>query len=136
MAIGLALVVASCGMKEPVRTYTVRTDHPRIWLTPAILTRLRASAAANSPRWLALKQVNDTYLNYTDGSNASVPNYALAYQITRNSTAIARDSGYDTRSLLPDLALGYDWCYDRLSPDQRAQLQSRMEAWADWVWPQ
>ena len=39
-------------------------------------------------------------------------------------------------NLLPGMAVGYDWCYNRLTPTQRAQFQTQMEQWADWVWPE
>ena len=29
--------------------------HPKIWLTPALLTKLKAKAAANDPDWVATK---------------------------------------------------------------------------------
>ena len=39
-------------------------------------------------------------------------------------------------SLLPELALGYDWIYDRFSGGQRAAFQALLETLADWVWPE
>jgi hypothetical protein len=46
----LALVTASWGVKQPAQAYTVRTEHPRIWLNPSLLTHLRAQATAGSTR--------------------------------------------------------------------------------------
>ena len=50
--------------------------------------------------------------------------------------AITPDSGYQCRNLLPGMAVGYDWCYNRLTPAQRSQFQTQMEQWAEWVWPE
>ena len=77
----LALALTLCGAAVPARAYTVR-PHPRIWLTPETLTRLRAQAAANSPRWRSL-------LNLCDSTrdadwDIGVMDYALVYQITGN----------------------------------------------------
>ena len=41
-------------------------------------------------------------------------------------TAITPDSGYNARILLPAIAVGYDWCYDRLTPDQRTTFRAFM----------
>src|SRR6266536_281618 len=106
----LALATTLCGAAAPARAYTVRAQRPRIWLTPETLTRLRAQAAANSSRWLALKRLCDSS---ADASwDLGVMDYALAYQISGNTTyadkaitlmqgwmhdgldAITADSGY------------------------------------------
>ena len=140
IAIVLAVVLASFGTKEPARAYTVRTEHPRIWLTPTVLAHLRAQAAANSPRWLALKHVCDS--SSTPTWDVGIYNYALAYQISSDPSyadraialmqlsvndgmrAITGDSGYQARNLLPGMAVGYDWCYPRLTPPQRTQFRT------------
>src|SRR5579871_3841374 len=80
VAVVLALVVALLGIMEPARAYTVRTDRPRIWLTPAIVANLRARAAAGSPRWLALKHACDA--SATPSWDVGVISYALAYQVS------------------------------------------------------
>src|SRR5207249_21264 len=126
----------------------------RIWLTTDTLTRLKALAATGSPGWLAFKSDCDSFLTSTSGYDTSVQNYALAYQVTgdtryadkvisimqifvdRGMDAITGDAYYYTRSVLPAMAIGYDWCYDRLSPAQRAAFRAQMEQWADAVWPE
>jgi hypothetical protein len=151
-----ALAASLWSVSSPAHAYTVRADRPRLFLTPAILTRLRAEAAANSPRWLSLKNVCDSYMAETSPYLADMRNYALAYQITGNPAyadkAIslaqldinmgmaalnqAGTHGYDVRSILPEVATVYDWCYDRFTPAQRAAFRAQLEAWADWVWPE
>ena len=133
---------------------TVTTARPRLLLAPADLANLKAKAAANSAPWRALKSACDGYLGSIDPYDVSIPQYALAYQVTGDTrysskaiqlmeakvalglAAVTRDSGYDARSTLPALALGYDWCYDRMTIDQRSRIRAGMEADADWVWPE
>jgi hypothetical protein len=155
ICIVLTLAAASCSTPERANAYTVRSDHPRIWLTPQILAQLRARAAAGSPRWQSLKNNCDSYMTSTSQYDVSVMNYGLAYQVTGNTAyadraivlmqgivdhfggkPLDRDSGYDVRGVLPVMAVGYDWCYDRLTPEQRTRFRTEMERWSDWVWPE
>jgi hypothetical protein len=149
---GLLLLTGQTPHTQGAPPVTVRDGHPRIWLTPPVLTRLRAQAAANSPRWQALKSAVDR--SATPDWDIGVIDYALAYQVTGNTWyadqaialmqlwvngglgTITGDSGYQTRVVLPAMAVGYDWCYDRLTPAQRARFRTQMEQWADWVWPE
>src|SRR5437868_14054398 len=43
--------------------------------------------------------------------------------------AISGDSGYETRTVLPEIAAGYDWCYDRMTPEQRTTIRTALETW-------
>jgi uncharacterized protein DUF4962 len=153
VAVGLSFAVAA-RCSAPAPAYIVRPEHPRIWLNPEVLGRLRAKAAGGSLRWLALKKTCDDGLRYPSGADTTIQNYALAYQVTRNSayadraialmtasishgmTSVTADQGYGARSVLPAMAVGYDWCYDRMTPEQRAAFRLQMEQWADWVWPE
>lgn len=128
---------------------TLRTGHPRIWLTPTTLARVKARVAAGSDRWLAVKAQADKAASW----DVRPITYALAYQATGNPTyadraiqlasvfinqwvgAITGDSGFPCRQVLPEEAIVYDWCYDRLSSSQRATWRSAMEAQGNWVWP-
>jgi hypothetical protein len=134
---------------------TVRQNHPRLFLTPERLTLLKSRAAANAPKFKDLKLIADAALTpaVTGGSDVSIQNCGLLYQITGDpkyatkaiqlmeimiaapSGVITRDSGYDTRNLFPTLALGYDWCYDRLTDDQKQRICRRLEQWVEWTWP-
>jgi hypothetical protein len=153
---GLALLFAPWCLPCQGAEYTVRSEHPRIWLTPSLLTRLRSQAAAGSPRWLALKQLCDGWLSYPKPYGDWELNYSLAYLISGDvryadrAIALAQAKidmgmaalnqagthGYDVRYVLPDVAITYDWCYDRLTPAQRAAFRVQLEAWSDWVWPE
>ncbi len=84
LAVALALFALWSGVPHPARAYTVRTEHPRIWLTPATLQRLRDKAASGWSRWITLKKGCDSYMSSSDPYDVSIMNYALAYQISRD----------------------------------------------------
>ncbi len=124
--------------------------HPRLFLTPAVLARAKSRVQTNSPFWQAVKARADS----TPGSDFELTNCALAWQLTgqtayadrtialmqsltnRDVTAIDRDDGYDARSLLPAMSIGFDWCYSRLSSSQRSAFAAKMVAWAERIWPE
>ena len=93
---------------------SVKSTHPRIWLTDSILNDLKARAAANSPEWVALKGYNDKYLttdlngSYRSGEWArAVANYALGYQVLKDSNPSLADQ-YAARVLVYMKALARD----------------------------
>lgn len=98
-AIAPAAVSASPLASVPV----VQSGHPRLILNAATLATLRARAAANTPEWLALKQVCDSFIggtvNYPTGdAYMNLPNLG---------------SGYEGESYLPAL-LSEGICYQVL----------------------
>src|SRR5438552_3483258 len=84
LALGLLLLTGQSSPPRSASPPKVREGHPRIWLTPALLTNLRAQAASNSPRWQSLKRVCDRYP--TPDWSAGIMNYALVYQVTGDPT--------------------------------------------------
>ena len=76
-ALGMVLAISGSGHAtdaQPVLgTLAPIAPHPRIFLDPATLARLRAGAAASSPEWQALKARCDAFLTGTvewpDGNN-------------------------------------------------------------------
>lgn len=129
----------------------VRSDHPRIWLTPSRLADLKNEATAGDPRWNTLKSYVDSHFNnsYPPG----IESFALIYQITGdskyadraialasgslNASDITRDSGYPTRTTLSAVAICYDWCNDRIvSLGLKNWFVSGLTAQADFVWPE
>lgn len=138
----------------PAAAYEVKSAHPRIWLTPTVLAGLKERHATGELRWAAFKRQCDTLLTSTSPYDVSVQNYALLYAVTgetryadkaialmqaavaKGLDAVTYDAGYGARTVLPAMAVGYDWCYDRMTADQRTRFRTQMEAWADWVWPE
>lgn len=107
--------------------------HPRIHLTAARLAALRARAVPSNPRWVQFKNEADNPGGYIDAK-------ALMYQITGEAAyadqAIAAAfelmaDPVDYSSKSGDLALIYDWCYPRLSAEQRTRFVDYFNAWAD-----
>jgi len=134
----------------------VRKDHPRIWVTPEKLAELKARAAANTPEWQELKQVVDRYLDpksaLPEGDYAFVANFGLVYLVTgdvkysdrsiqvmkENAVRIADDRVTPTRCDIHTgsrgivfTAVGYDWNYGRLTPQDRAFFVEKMNGWTD-----
>src|SRR5689334_5793848 len=62
---------------------TVVSSHPRVWLTPARLSRLKTAAAANSARWAVLKSTADRLLvDASDQNYSALPDLCLVYAVT------------------------------------------------------
>lgn len=130
--------------------------HPRVWMTPARVTHLKAQRASNSIRWTrvlneANNQVNRTAYNIVDLDK--VPSLCLVYLATDDARYAARagyilsqyateannltgDSGYGVRFNLPLVTMGLDWCYNGLTVPQRQQFATWLMNRADWVWPE
>ncbi len=114
------------------RVWKEAPAHPRIYLTPERLAGLRAKAAASNPRWVQLKA-------NADNPQGEMRNKALAWQITGNAAyataainaALARMADSNNNSTkAADLALIFDWCHDRLTPEQHQRFVAWFEDWA------
>src|SRR5580658_246203 len=93
---------SGCGNPNSIsqQTQGVSSHPPRLFLTPTVLQRLQARAAANDPAWLALQTQCEGYANGTfyPPSGNSEPNYPSVGQ------------GYEGSDYLPAImALGL--CY-------------------------
>ncbi len=142
LAIAILLLAATCAATEerptpapapaPAGPHAVRPEHPRIYLTAEKLADLRARAVPTNTRWTQLLAEADK----SDGTPAA---QALVYQITGQAAycdqAISAaldaldDDDYATKA--GDLALIYDWCYDRLSASQRDTFIAYFNDWGD-----
>lgn len=113
------------------RLWNVATGRPRLYLTPQKLAALQSRAAANDLRWQLV-------LNNANTSGGEMRNKALAYLVTGQThyadqaiaAALVRLADTNNNSTkAADLALIYDWCHPRLTPEQRAQFIAWFEAW-------
>ncbi len=137
----------------PPTRATVRNTHPRVWITPQRLARMKADAAANAVRWQNVKAAAAQSVAPGDLDSLNVPAFALAYQITGDPTyaqktiqillnvaqpgnSLTRDSYYDYRTVMPNMSAGFDWCYAQMTPAQRQQVASWLMDRADDVWPE
>src|ERR1019366_221464 len=129
--------------------------HPRIWVTPARLTAMKAQIAANSPAWQLVKSTADgeVALGFTQLWNFdNIPDLCLAYLGTGNqayatrvgiildsiavpSNDLSGDDAYNYR-YLGQYSAGLDWCYNGLTTAQHHHIATWLMDRADWVWPQ
>src|SRR5438105_2919580 len=63
--------------KAEAQSYTVKTSHPRMWITPARLTQLKSYRTRNTALWQRLKGRAD--------ANEGLPD-ALVYQVSGDAT--------------------------------------------------
>lgn len=116
-----------------LRLLSIPATHPRIYLTSAKLAALQARAVPTNTRWTQLQAE-------ANAGNGEMHAKALVSQITGQTAycdqaiaaaeaLIAAPGDYATKA--GDIALVYDWCYDRLSAAQRAAFISYFNTWGD-----
>jgi hypothetical protein len=90
IAIGLAILATFVFAGSPAPRAAVRTERPRIWLTPELKTTLQARLARNTTNARNLRGWCDTHINddlsgYINSRATNILqaiNYALMYQLT------------------------------------------------------
>ena len=124
-----------------------------MWLTPERLRRLKQYAAQNTGRWERVKAYADRGVDQPLPPHHYIPALAMAYQITGEpkyaqaairvmvdfcvpKNTLREDANFWYRTVLPDTAAAYDWCYDQMTSDQRRQIASWLMDRADAVWPE
>ncbi len=153
---GVSLAATHWDRQSPVyaQTVTVKASHPRIWLTPERLARLKTYQQQNTARWQKVKTLADS-ASASSNNEDTLMAVGLAYQVTGNATYgtkcasilsnitvnsntifAAEHNGYYYRSIIPGVAAGYDWCYSALSAAQKSQGAKWMMDRADAVWPE
>ena len=138
------------------QSQTVTSSHPRVWMTPTRLARIRTSAANNTARWQRVKARADYAVANTslgDEAHYYLPHLGLAYLATGDTrysdaairimlpiavatNTLTRDHYFDYRSIIPNVCAGFDWCFDRLSAAQRSQIAGWLMDRCDGVWPE
>ena len=141
-----------------VRVVRAVPAHPRVWLTPEQLAALRQRASIPSAAWTRLRGILDAQVNtpYPSlwGQADYIMAYGLAYQVLRDSDPAAAgtygDKAIELMNYMVDhdadisidswlyfgdraagIAIGYDWCYDRLTPADRAKFVNQLNDWVD-----
>lgn len=118
LAVLIATQVATA--QSPPTEFAVGGPHPRLLAPPRRLRLLQRECERQSPRWLQLKSV------VSAGTSLPEPGFAHAlYYLTsgeadhaRQAIAWALENGDDLRQL----ALVYDWCFDRLEAGEASRL--------------
>src|SRR5579883_1617728 len=149
----LALLLAASIQPAGAQTITsITTPHPRLWITPARLNRMKTDAAANTSRWQAVLSVANAASSDLTNPDDIVP-LALVYQVTGNtayaqkaiadtlanavsSNTLTDDSNYNYRTVIPDVSAGLDWCYDKMTTAQHQQVATWLMDRADQIWPE
>lgn len=128
--------------------------HPRICLNQMRLTRLKDFASRNMLRWQKVKAVAEAAIKQapTTAQSQVVPALGLAYQITGDvlyaqkaielmlqvaipTNTLVTDRGYYYRTVIPEMSVGLDWCYDAMTSEQRKQIATWLMGRADAIWP-
>lgn len=122
-----------------LRLLKISAGHPRIYLTPAGISQLKARATASNPRWV---QLEDWALNPGSDPWESMPGKALVSIMTGNPS-YCRDAVSTALSLMEDsghgsmtggaLALIYDWCHEQASSEDRQKFIAFLNGWGDYV---
>jgi hypothetical protein len=129
-------------------------NHPRIWLTPSRLDRLKAKAVSSNPMWVGLDYTNGRQLSegtyktaadstallnfavgylaggkgdYLTAAKALFANFPSKYNLSCDGSAYCGNSYLDFGSFdLINLAAAYDWLAYDLSDSEKTAIR-------DWV---
>ena len=123
----LFMWLPSFGFAQP--EYRVYEDHPRLFLEPSRLKRLRKDVERRSVRWEQLRRLTE--------ENVALPEEplvrALQFQVAGNEAAgrqavawaVARAEHSRGFERLVDLRLGavvFDWCYELFTEEERVRV--------------
>ena len=149
---GLISVIVLACIANAGSGQTVSSAHPRFWLTPARLAKLKNFAGRNTRRWQNVKTAADKALTLSGSIDyAYIPVLGIAYQVTGDTryanraitalmseavstNTLTTDSYYNFRFGIPNISAGYDWCYDQMTTAQRQQVAKWLMDRADNVW--
>ncbi|MBN1673639.1 MAG: DUF4962 domain-containing protein [Kiritimatiellae bacterium] len=151
-AAAMSTAPGACAAAAPPRSFAVEPGHPRIFFTAKDLPALRKRIqTTHSKQWLSMKK-------WADGGMAGkpsdkrlgfdVPPYAFLYRLSgerayaERAIALARKlAALDVSSndlanarRARALACAYDWCYDRLTPADKAAILKGLDAHVGWLY--
>jgi len=144
------------------RPVPVAAPHPRLYLTPESLLRLRAQLQRGARLFVAWQHWVDAGLagaaqgRFHDlGPHEGCENTALAWLLTGNRWYLSNSLAYAQRILakrmsehfrdvheatftgaawVHAMACHYDWCHDHLAPEQRRAVAQWLKEAARWCW--
>ena len=117
-------LLAICAQVLAQADFRVYQDHPRLFLEPDRLARLRKDVDRQSLRWRSLRDLVDSAAAFPEQPLVD----ALRYQVEGDDEAGGRAvawsdrlaaDGISTAAELRLAALVYDWCRDRFEPAAR-----------------
>lgn len=144
----LPLLPGARAQKPPVRS-----ERPRLWITPERLQRIQEYVARDTDRWTYLKEIADNALNFNVPNREYIPALALAYQATGDQrygykaveftletatpdNLLREDDYYYYRDAIPEVSIGLDWCFDLMTEPERIAVATWLMDRADDVWPE
>lgn len=157
-ALGALLLIGACGGGSAGAQGT-STEHPRLLVTPAAVSALRArasdadvAAVISAADRMVSNGIEAGYQG--NGYSDSAPTLGLAYLVTQDKkyaqpllkmlddlnaaaasgdvTAVSVDSTYASRSTAYALGLAFDWVYPELGDARKAATVKTVNAYYDW----
>ncbi|MFN3851267.1 MAG: 3-coathanger stack domain-containing protein [Spirosomataceae bacterium] len=137
----------------------VLPSHPRIFIDSTLMNTLQNRRIRNTIEWQKMntwveimKPNTASYivsqyegqhyafgfmLSYWATNDTSYRNKAIqifkAYWATKTDASIHRDNGFDSRGMMADCAILYDWMYPYLDEPFKQAVRTRLVVWADWI---
>lgn len=137
----------------------VLPNHPRIFIDSTMMDTLQSRRIRNTIEWQKMSAWVDIMkpntasyiinqyegqhfafgfmLSYWARRDTTYLNKAIdifkAYWATKTDASIHRDQGFDSRGMMADCAILYDWMYPYLDESLKQQIRARLVVWADWI---
>ncbi|UFS69116.1 heparinase II/III family protein [Geomonas sp. RF6] len=136
-AAGLARVEI---LETQFRNMSIKSQHPRIILTPELITRAQARIQAQHYKWASIKSAaaNDTiaaaFCYAVTGNNAYA---SIVYNNLMAETATSWTGSYTSNNVsgtdrkVAEWAIAFDWAYNGLTQQQREALVEKIAAAAN-----
>ena len=111
--------------------FRVYEDHPRLFLEPSRLQRLRKEVDRQSIRWQALSNLIAAETAFDEQPIVDALRFQVEGSEARGLASVAwserlAENGIRTARELRQAALVYDWCYDLFDPSGRDALRDSM----------
>ena len=113
--------------------YRVYEDHPRLFLEPSRLQRLRKDVERQSLRWQSLSNLVAAGTAFEEQPLVEALRFQVEGAETAGRAAVAwskrlAENGIGNAGDLRQAAIVYDWCYDLFDASERAELRDAMAA--------
>lgn len=113
--------------------YRVYEDHPRLFLEPNRLQRLRKDVYRQSLRWRSLSKLVAAATTFEEQPLVDALRFQVEGAETAGRAAVAwskrlSENGIGNAGDLRQAAIVYDWCYDLFDASERAELRDAMAA--------
>jgi len=140
----------------------VITTHPRLLLSPAIISQLQSRAANNTTAWGEVQSLTTVAMAqsssilaadptgtgrqyifplmlsyYATGNiahrNKAIEIFTIYYSNHTSDSRISTITGPGRHNEIAELSIAYDWCYPFLSSTDRIGIRNRIIAWTDYL---